>query len=235
MKLLKDRIKKAFDMLPQDKQNQRRLAEYCGVKPPSVNDWFSGATKSLRGESLVKAAEFLQVDELWLATGKGSMARSADKPMRLEVVQKNQRPQHIRLPILEVSPAAGAGREPVDYPAVIDYLEVPEAWAKHRLGRDLSKYRVLPVSGDSMSPTINDGDLVFVDTSVKAFDAEGIYVIVWHGRILIKRLKASLASQRIEIISDNTSNYGIETVTIEELAQLHICGFVKCWWSIKGA
>jgi len=235
MKLLKDRIKKAFDMLPQDKQNQRRLAEYCGVKPPSVNDWFSGATKSLRGESLVKAAEFLQVDELWLATGKGSMARSADKPMRLEVVQKNQRPQHIRLPILEVSPAAGAGREPVDYPAVIDYLELPESWAQHRLGRDLSKYRVLPVSGDSMSPTINDGDLVFVDTSVTSYQSNGVYVIIWHDRLLIKRLRASLSSGKIEIASDNEAAYPTESVSLEEVEKLHICGLVRCWWSIKGA
>src|SRR5690625_373195 len=235
MKLLKDRIKKAFDMLPQDKQNQRRLAEYCGVKPPSVNDWFSGATKSLRGESLVKAAEFLQVDELWLATGKGNMSRSADKSEKLEAEPENKRPTHVHLPILEVSPAAGAGRDPVDYPAVIDYLEVPEVWALHRLGRDLSKYRVLPVSGDSMSPTINDGDLVFVDTNVTSYQTNGIYVIIWHGRLLIKRLRASLSSGKIEIASDNEAAYPTESVTMEELGQLHICGLVKNWWSIKGA
>src|SRR5690625_2943344 len=107
-----------------------------------------------------------------------------NKDRKDAVEQKNQRPQHIRLPILEVSPAAGAGREPVDYPAVIDYLELPESWAQHRLGRDLSKYRVLPVSGDSMSPTINDGDLVFVDTNATSHQTNGIYVIIWHGRLL---------------------------------------------------
>lgn len=145
------------------------------------------------------------------------------------------RPAHIHLPILEVSPAAGAGREPVDYPAVIDYLEVPEAWAKHRLGRDLSKYRVLPVSGDSMSPTINDGDLVFVDTNVTSYQTNGIYVIIWHDRLLIKRLRASLSSGKIEIASDNEAAYPTEAVSLEEVEKLHICGLVKCWWSIKGA
>src|SRR5699024_1756687 len=152
-----------------------------------------------------------------------------------EVAQENKRPQHIRLPILEVSPAAGAGREPMDYPAVIDYLELPESWAQHRLGRDLSKYRVLPVSGDSMSPTINDGDLVFVDTSVTSYQSNGVYVIIWHDRLLIKRLRASLSSGKIEIASDNEAAYPTESVSLEELNRLHICGLVRCWWSIKGA
>src|SRR5690625_1610391 len=117
------------------------------------------------GEKVARRIEeSLGLEPLWLDFGSDPQERA---------LNSTSRSSHVHLPILEVSPAAGAGREPVDYPAVIDYLEVPEAWAKHRLGRDLSKYRVLPVSGDSMSPTINDGDLVFVDTSVKAFDAEG--------------------------------------------------------------
>lgn len=56
---------------------QAELARACQVKPPSVADWFSGETKSLKGLSLLRAAAFLHVDALWLATGEGEMRPSA--------------------------------------------------------------------------------------------------------------------------------------------------------------
>lgn len=47
------------------------LARHCGVKPPSVSDWFTGKTLSLNAETVIKAAEFLGVRPYWLLTGKG--------------------------------------------------------------------------------------------------------------------------------------------------------------------
>lgn len=50
------------------------LAKACGIRPPSVSDWLSGKTKSIRSEHLHAAARYLGVDAEWLATGKGSRA-----------------------------------------------------------------------------------------------------------------------------------------------------------------
>ncbi len=47
------------------------LARHCGVKPPSVSDWFNGKTLSLNAETVIKAAEFFRVRPYWLLTGKG--------------------------------------------------------------------------------------------------------------------------------------------------------------------
>lgn len=57
--------------------SQAELARACQVKPPSVADWFSGETKALKGLSLLRAAAFLHVEALWLATGEGSMNPTA--------------------------------------------------------------------------------------------------------------------------------------------------------------
>ena len=54
---------------------QAQLARATGAKEPSVHKWFSGATKNLKGANLVKAAEFLQVSEAWLADGVGPKER----------------------------------------------------------------------------------------------------------------------------------------------------------------
>lgn len=147
----------------------------------------------------------------------------------------DDRLDHVKLPVLEAFPSAGNGGEPVDYPAVLDYMELPVAWAKHNLGNNLAAYQVLPVRGDSMSPTLNEGDVVFVDTSVRSFDSDGIYVLVWHDQLLIKRLCALLTTQNIEIRSDNHKAYGTELIKPSELSDLFICGKVKCWWSFKTA
>lgn len=50
---------------------RKSLAKHCGVNPVSVSDWLSGKSKSIEGKNLLKAAEFLQVNPQWLATGKG--------------------------------------------------------------------------------------------------------------------------------------------------------------------
>ncbi len=69
MSTLADRLREALS--DTSGATQADLARACGVRAPSVNDWFSGKTKSLRGATLIKAADFLSVHPLWLAEGKG--------------------------------------------------------------------------------------------------------------------------------------------------------------------
>lgn len=72
--MLKDRLKLAMDGPP--KVQQVDLARAVGVAPPTVNDWLSGKSKSIRGQYLVKVARELGVSPDWLATGRGPMTPS---------------------------------------------------------------------------------------------------------------------------------------------------------------
>lgn len=136
----------------------------------------------------------------------------------------------VRIPVLELSASAGPGREPADYAAVLDHIDLAEQWARKRLGDGISRIRALPVKGDSMSPTINDGDLAFVDTSCTHFEGEGVYVLVFNDALLIKRLAADFATQRILILSDNERHK--PAVASED--EINICGRVRLWMSFKG-
>jgi phage repressor protein C with HTH and peptisase S24 domain len=140
---------------------------------------------------------------------------------------------HVRIAVLDAVPSAGPGGQPVDYPAVLDHIDVAESWARKRLGGNLDTIRALPVAGDSMSPTINEGDLAFVDTSCHRFEAEGIYVIVFNDSLLIKRLLVDLAGQRIEVRSDN-EKLPTQYIASADVAGLAICGRVKAWLAVKG-
>jgi len=51
--------------------SQANLARWCGVRGPSVSDWFSGETKELKAETLLKASEYLNVMARWLLDGTG--------------------------------------------------------------------------------------------------------------------------------------------------------------------
>lgn len=140
---------------------------------------------------------------------------------------------HVRIPVLDAPPSAGPGRLPVDYPAVLGHIDVAEAWARKHLGRSLDSMRALPVSGDSMSPTLNEGDLAFVDTNCRHFEADGIYVIIFNDTLFIKRLVVDFATQRVEIRSDN-ERVPTRSVSKSELNELVICGRVKAWLAVKG-
>lgn len=77
MSTLKDRIRMA---LAASGKTQTELARACGVKPPSVNDWTSGKTQSMKAVPAQRAAAFLGVSVLWLTEGKGPMAPDEDAP-----------------------------------------------------------------------------------------------------------------------------------------------------------
>lgn len=68
---LKDRLAIAMEGPP--RVTQASLARACKVSQPSVNDWLSGKSKTIRGATLLAVAKFLAVSPDWLATGKGPM------------------------------------------------------------------------------------------------------------------------------------------------------------------
>lgn len=51
--------------------SQADLARRCRVRAPSVSDWLSGESKSMKSAPLLRAAAALNVNALWLATGEG--------------------------------------------------------------------------------------------------------------------------------------------------------------------
>lgn len=92
------------------KISQAALARACGIKPPSVHDWVSGKTKSIEGENLLRAAAFLKVSPLWLATGKG--------PMRPSHQQSEDMAALTLSPHANVGPAAQPHRASKEYPLI---------------------------------------------------------------------------------------------------------------------
>ena len=99
----------------------------------------------------------------------------------------------IIIPLLENAASAGygTGLEDDDVPA--RYVRVPRFLAKY------PHLASLPVNGDSMEPTLHDGDLVICDGG--GWDGDGIYVLKTFDTSYVKRVQ--LKSDGYKVISDN--------------------------------
>jgi transcriptional regulator with XRE-family HTH domain len=97
----------------------------------------------------------------------------------------------------------GPGAEVEQEDRVVEHLVLSEdrlvAIAGRR--RSYSSLKVIPAIGNSMSPTLEDGDFVLVDTKKTAIDVDGIFVLRTPQRLFIKRV--TFTGEKYEITSDN--------------------------------
>jgi len=82
----------------------------------------------------------------------------------------------------------------------------------------------MTAKGDSMEPTIRDGDVLLVDTSIDRVRDNALYIIVFEGLVFVKRIHIKL-SGAVLLISDN-DRYPAEEITPDAAVRLHVAGRV---------
>lgn len=84
--------------------------------------------------------------------------------------------------------------------------------------------------GANMAPTINDGELVHVDTSVRSFAGDGIYCLEVGRFKLIRRL-IERDDGTLLVVSDNPDKHGYpdQQVPADEHWKISITGKVVSW------
>jgi SOS-response transcriptional repressor LexA len=101
---------------------------------------------------------------------------------------------------LDVSASAGPGRLAED-----EATRPPGALSQallRQLGVRPAAASMIRVEGDSMEPTLSDGDEILVDRDRREVRGKGgIFVIRLDGVLMVKRLRAAVGG--IEVISDN--------------------------------
>lgn len=90
---------------------------------------------------------------------------------------------------------------------VRDHWRLPE-WMLGRMGVKAPHVAAFPSRGDSMTPTIEDGDVVFVDTRHRVPSPPGIYALADEfGGVVVKRLEVTSRPGEemitVQISSDN--------------------------------
>ncbi|MEW6351431.1 MAG: helix-turn-helix transcriptional regulator [Thermodesulfobacteriota bacterium] len=172
----------------------------------------------------------------WLLTGRGPMR--ADPTAPSHPVQPEAVPRQIRHETIEDEHAGGISRPA---PSPDEFVYVPHmkavlsagggAYPTEEESGELYGFRLrwlravstairnlflMNVVGDSMSPTIDEGDIVLVDSGRKLPTGGSIYAIGIDDVIMVKRLDL-LPGAKIRIVSDNTALYSPFVVHPSEL------------------
>jgi phage repressor protein C with HTH and peptisase S24 domain len=190
------------------------LARRVGISAPSVNGWFTGKAKFLRGENLLAAARALDVDQDWLASGKGAMQRhvvseaeTAPYLQPAEISSNETQGEYVRVQQLDAE--AGMGGELVndDNPEVVRAMDFTPSYIRSVVGFLPPPGRLVLITGrgDSMIPVIQPGDVVMVDTGTTSYDGDGIYLINTGGGQQIKALQHR--GDAIYVVSANAGLY----------------------------
>ncbi|MCK5109914.1 MAG: helix-turn-helix transcriptional regulator [Arcobacteraceae bacterium] len=102
-------------------------------------------------------------------------------------------------PGIAMSAGGGGSLEAEDF----EKLNIPDYFVKMMGGKDMVKtIEAINVTGESMEPSLNDGDIIFVDVSKNHYSKDGIYAIYTDDGLLVKRIQKR-ADGQFDIISDN--------------------------------
>lgn len=185
-----------------------RLARVTGVSPSAFRKWLRGEAEPSR-ERLVALANASGVPVGWLANGDGPeprfqgttgsvRSRGAAAPLDAGL----DRQDYVVLPKRPETAAAGAESPP----AVSDteFIAFRRDWVRGHLGIEPDRLVVEMALGESMEPTIHNGDLLLVDTTESHFHSFGVYVVEIAGERLVKRMQPRLDGS-ITLISDNSA------------------------------
>lgn len=132
-------------------------------------------------------------------------------------------PGLVSVPRLDVGVSAGPGALDADERR-LGRIAFDRQWLR-RLGiGDGDALSVIRVQGDSMSPTLSDGDEILVDRADTADRLrDGIYVLRIDEALVVKRLALSPASGRVSVRSDNDAYPGwpdCDPATIEVVGRV---------------
>lgn len=206
---------------------RKKASEIAGVSHDMIPNYVQGKTK-VPFEVVVRLAAAAGVSLDWLANGEGPMERQKQSALDNSGgvptdFLTNGEAGFVLIPRYDVVASAGTGSI-VESDRLVDFLAFKVDWVRRILGIDPKRLAVISAEGDSMRPTISEGDVLLVDLEIHTIRDSGIYVLHWDGVLLVKRIRPRMDG-RIDIVSDNQA-YQIETIESRDLDRLSIAGRV---------
>ncbi len=205
----------------------KAFSDKFGVPQPTYSMHESGE-RSILGEVAQRYADWLGVRVVWLERGEGEMRAGGAAALRLTggvpVMPGKLEPGILEFGGVEfasigrydASFSAGPGSlvEPDARP--LDFHLVTRDWLHALTASAPDLLAIVRVRGDSMTPTLLDGDWVLVDKAQRRVSQEGIYALRVFEDSWIKRISLNLRDRLVRIISDNP------VVPMQELPEAEI-------------
>lgn len=221
--IVTQRFIKCHDKLREDNRvrSSRQFAMSLDYLPQSLSEILKGR-RDVTIELLRKAVEQYKVNPVYIMTGEGPMFMSEEDHKSFRVltivtnVQEDERIVHVPVPA-----QAGYAGEMADPTFVQDLPTFTLPDYKYKVGT----HRSFDVAGDSMEPTLFEGDKVICsyleptlwETSIKD---NYVYVIVTRGDVVVKRvINRMKEDKQFDLISDNNF-YEKYTVGVGDIREI---------------
>lgn len=172
------------------------LSRRSGVTYDAINKLKRGSSQSTSSENTARLADVL-----------GIQLTEQTFPSRVE--NGDPTPDGGRLvPVYDVTASAGQGLLAPDYEYVAYNLSFPPDYLRSITSTATGKLAIISVKGDSMSPTLNDDDIVLLDTTKTSLSYEGLFVVRIDEALQVKRLSHSRPGF-VFVTSDNKDKYPV--------------------------
>ena len=127
----------------------------------------------------------------------------------------------VLIPMRDVSASAGPGAENGEEP-VIGHMQFPEAFVRS-WGRSPARVEAIQARGDSMYPTIHDGQWVLIDRADRSLADGLVYGFRTPDGLRLKRFQRAIDGTAM-LVSDNRDLYAVERLSPDDFSQLRIVG-----------
>ncbi|MCL2567178.1 MAG: LexA family transcriptional regulator [Alphaproteobacteria bacterium] len=172
--------------------SQKELSKLSGLSSGHIGDIERGATR-LTKNTIEKLSQALGVspDELIKNTNEAVVSSK------------------ISLKLFTHKLSAGQGVEPI-YSLNKEYsiMEIDKDFLELITKRNVNNLIMFTIQGDSMSPDVESGETVIIDSSINFFNNDGLYAFIYNKEFYFKRVQRT--PDKILLISNNKTYQTIE-------------------------
>ena len=177
---------------------------------------------------LIQLGEQYGVRSDWLLQGRGSMFEqeishaNTHQTNHLGSYAEIDPEDFAYLPVYDVKASAGPGAfNDFCSQEAVQHMAFLNSWIHGSLGTTSERLVVIRAVGDSMIPTIGNGDSLLIDISPH-FAGDGLYCVQLHDTLFAKRVQRQM-DHSYQLISDNP-NYDPLNVTHEDEGAFRLIG-----------
>lgn len=211
-------------LLRERRWSMRQLADRLAAQGlPNIKHQHISALVRTRGRRVAWVAELaaafgMTVEQLneWNGEASATVSPRATASAHSPIAAGAER-DYVHIAVLAIDGDRNRGE-------AVKGMDIAEWWAQQNLPRPYDRVRLMTNRGDALRGSIDDGDLVFVDTQRAVWDGPGIYVVVIGGQPQPRQLHQRVGGDLI--VGCTNPAYPPEIIPAADIPHMPISGRV---------
>lgn len=181
--MLGEKIKQ---LIKENGLTQREFGERIGKTDPCINQW-------IKGKRDVSTEDILNICHVFSVSPNYLYGQEDAKTLPVDIC---------KIDMLDVHACCGNGIANFQE-GIIGQQYISRNMLKKFTFTSPENVKIIEAVGDSMTPTINPYDMLWIDISVKEPSNDGMYLLMVGDQLMIKRIQINPFNNQIQIKSDN--------------------------------